>query len=59
MNTEWIAICLDKYGKSKVERFLYYCENIDLDILDDIHNGNYGYRTNGTPCIIDYSGYAD
>ena len=54
---EWIANCLDKYGKSKVERFLYYCANIDLDILEDIHEGNYGYRNNETPCILDYSNY--
>lgn len=59
INPEWIAICLDRYGKSRVERFLYYCENIDSDILEDAHCGNYGYRANGTPCVIDYSNFAD
>lgn len=56
---EWIANCLDKYGKSKVERFLYYCVNIDPDILEDVHSGNFGYRKNETPCILDYSNYSD
>lgn len=56
---EWIASCLDKYGESKVERFLHYCTNIDLDILEDLHSGNFGYRNNETPCILDYSNYME
>lgn len=56
---EWIANCLDKYGKSKVERFLYYCANIDPDILEDVHSGNFGYRGDETPCILDFSNYSD
>lgn len=59
IDPEWIANCLDKYGKSKVERFLYYCANIDLDILEDAHSGNFGYRNNETPVILDYSNYLD
>lgn len=59
INSTWIANCLDKYGESKVKRFLYFCENIDLDILEDAHCGNYGYRKNGTPAILDYSNYQD
>ena len=57
-DTLWFANCLDKYGQSKVQRFLYYCNNIDLDILEDIHEGNYGYRENGTPVILDYSNFS-
>lgn len=57
VNSKWIANCLDKYGKSKVERFLNYCKNIDLDILEDAHGANFGYRENDTPCILDYSNY--
>ena len=59
IESEWIANCLDKYGESKVKRFLYYCTNIDPDILEDTHGGNYGYRINGTPAILDYSNYMD
>lgn len=54
----WIANCLDKYGESKVKKFLYYCNNIDLDILEDMHEGNYGYRENGTPVILDYANFS-
>lgn len=59
IDPEWIANCIDRYGKSKVEKFLYYCNNVDLDILEDAHHGNYGYRGNETPCILDYSNYKD
>ena len=59
VDSEWIALCLDKYGKSKVERFLWYCNNIDLDILADAHMSNIGYRFNGTPAILDYANFLD
>ena len=59
IDSEWIANCLDKYGKSKVERFLHYCSNLDLDILEDVHRGNFGYRKNGEPCMLDFSNYED
>lgn len=59
INQDWIANCLDKYGESKVERFLYYCDNLDPDILEDVHSGNFGYRKDGSPCLIDYSNYGD
>ena len=58
-DTLWFASCLDKYGQSKVQKFLYYCNNIDLDILEDTHEGNYGYRENGTPVILDYSNFSN
>ena len=59
IDPDWIANCLDLYGKSKVERFLEYCDNIDQDILEDVHSRNFGYRKNGTPCILDYSSFND
>ena len=59
MDTDWIANCIDKYGQSKVERFLNYCNNIDPDILEDMHSGNYGYREDGTPALLDFSNYLD
>lgn len=59
IDTEWIANCIDKYGESKVKRFLHYCSNIDLDIFRDIHRGNFGYRKNDTPAILDFSSYEE
>jgi hypothetical protein len=59
MDLTWIASCIDNYGELKVKRFLDYCENIDLDILEDMHNGNFGYRKNETPCLLDFSSFKD
>ena len=57
MNLKWIAKCIDCYGENKTKKFLEYCENVDEDILSDTHGGNYGYRKNGTPALLDYSGF--
>lgn len=57
IDTDWIANCIDIYGEQKVNKFLYYCNNIDIDILNDAHDGNFGYRKNGTPVILDYSNF--
>ena len=59
IDSEWIANCIDKYGVSIVKRFLTYCDKEDPDLLEDGHSGNYGYRDNGTPCLIDYSNFID
>lgn len=59
IDSKWIANCLDKYGESKVKRFLFYCTNIDPDILEDAHSGNYGYRENETPALLDYSNFIE
>ena len=59
LDTNWIGICLDKYGQRKTERFLSYCIEIDPDILDDAHSSNYGYRDNGTAVLLDFSNYLD
>lgn len=54
---EWISNCIDIYGFKKTEDFFIYCSEYDSDILDDAHDGNYGYRKNGEPAILDYSNY--
>ena len=59
IESDWIANCIDKYGEAKVKQFLDYCNEMDRDILADAHSGNYGYRINKTPCILDYSDFLD
>lgn len=59
IDPDWIASCIDFYGKARVKRFLYYCEHIDADILMDMHGGNFGYRKNGSPVLIDFSNFSD
>ena len=31
----------------------------ELCLWEDMHNGNLGYRLDGTPCFIDFSGWRD
>ena len=57
INPDWIANCIDQYGTVQVQRFLDYCKYVDPDILGDVHSGNYGYREDGSPVILDYSNY--
>lgn len=57
LDTDWLANCLDAYKQSKLDKFITYCHKVDYNILSDLHCGNYGYRKNGTPVILDYSDF--
>lgn len=59
VNQEWIGICIDRYGEKKTEQFLDYCAYKEPMILSDSHTGNIGYREDGSPLIIDYSGFEE
>ena len=59
VDTTWLASCIDNYGESKTKRFLDYCQDKNYQIIADFHYGNYGYRNDGTPAILDYSGFKD
>lgn len=59
VTTDWIAMCIECYGQKKVEKFFDYCDRIDPDLISDTHYGNYGYREDGSPCILDFSGFWD
>lgn len=54
MNLDWVANCIDSYGRDITERFLRYVAEEDEDILGDMHNGNFGYRDDGTPVLLDF-----
>lgn len=59
INTEWIGLCIDKYGEKKTKKFLDYCNYTDPVIIADCHTGNIGYRADGTPLILDFSWFED
>lgn len=52
---EWLALAIDKYGDDVVKNFVEYIDG--RDFMDDMHRRNYGLRADGTPCVLDYSGY--
>lgn len=57
MNLDWVANCVDKYGAGITERFLHYASETDDEILGDMHDGNYGYRDDGSPVLLDFSDF--
>lgn len=54
-DTRWTAAAIDAYGYELVERFLSFVRETSIHL--DMHSGNYGYRKDGTPCILDWAGF--
>lgn len=59
VTTEWLAACIQWYGLKTVMKFFKYCLTENYHLLHDCHGGNYGYRLNGTPCLLDFSDFSD
>lgn len=56
----WIAKAYDYYGgEEKIKQFMHYIKTIDPEISRDLHPENYGYRPDGSPCLLDYSGWLE
>jgi hypothetical protein len=60
----WLELAAKTYGRKKVKRLLRFLfsprkkdKHLSEIITQDLHDGNYGFRLDGTPCFIDYSGY--
>lgn len=51
----WLARAYEYYEEALVERFI---EFIDENNIDDIHDGNVGFRKDGAPVLLDYSGFS-
>lgn len=51
---DWLAVAYEVYGDDLVNRLLDF---ISDNGIDDLHRGNLGIRQDGTPCILDYSGF--
>lgn len=53
----WIAAAIEHYGEGTTTAFFSYAEDDGYFILNDAHWGNYGYREDGSPCILDFSDF--
>ena len=51
---EWLATAIECYGIALVENFIYFCKD---NCLDDWHDGNYGWRKDGSPVVLDWAGF--
>lgn len=57
VNDDWVAACVEHYGEELSDKFFNYTEEDGYSILADAHWNNYGYREDGSPCILDFSDY--
>ena len=58
-NNTWNMKAIMCYGVEKYIRFMQFCMDRFPDVLNDLHSGNYGYRTDGSPVLIDFSSWND
>lgn len=57
---DWTAYAVDIYGFDYVSRFLdFVLKEQNHGKLLDLHLGNYGWRKDGTPAILDWAGYEE
>jgi hypothetical protein len=56
LNDYWFAKAVEYYGEEKSEKLLTFLYDYNIN---DLHNSNIGYRSNGSPCIFDFSGYEE
>lgn len=53
----WVAAAIERYGKAMVDKLIDFLENNFPIVTEDLHNGNIGFRKNGEPIILDFSGW--
>lgn len=52
--SDWMIAALDYYGECFMLSFLIFCREHGLN---DFHDGNVGWRKNGSPVILDWAGF--
>ena len=58
--SDWIEKAIQYYGEELTKSFINFLstdDDIGQIIAADLHYENYGYREDGSPCILDYSGF--
>jgi hypothetical protein len=56
-DSQWVAVAIERYGKAMVDKLIDFLENNFPIVVKDLHNGNIGFRKNGEPIILDFSGW--
>ena len=57
-DVEWVASAIFHYGLEKFFKLLKFAKEHGY-MFSDLHESNYGYRANGEPVILDFSGWFD
>ena len=58
-NSEWTAAAIERYGIAMLDKLIDFLEDNFSYVIDDLHNGNIGFRENGDPVILDFSGWSE
>lgn len=51
---DWAIAVIEWYGEELIKNFLKFINKYGLD---DWHDGNIGWRKDGSPCILDWAGF--
>ena len=54
---EWVALAVERYGEELVDSFLLNFLREHNEYVGDMHSGNFGFRADGSPVIIDFSDF--
>lgn len=57
LSSWWMAEAILRYGALIIDSFINFVQEYSLD--EDMHTGNYGFRADGSPVLIDWSGWRD
>lgn len=57
INSQWIAAAIERYGRTMLDKLIDFLEDNFPIVVEDLHNGNIGFRENGDPIILDFSGW--
>lgn len=55
----WSVIAIEKYGEEFFDKFMLEFAQTYNHLFGDMHDGNFGFRPNGTPVIFDFSDFWD
>lgn len=56
-DSRWVAAAIERYGKTMIDKLIDFLEDYFPIVTEDLHNGNIGFRKNGDPIILDFSGW--
>lgn len=56
-DSQWVAAAIERYGLAMVNKLIDFLENNFPIVAEDLHHGNIGFRENGDPVILDFSGW--
>lgn len=56
-DSQWVAAAIERYGLAMVNKLIDFLDSKFPSVIEDLHNGNIGFRENGDPVILDFSGW--